>query len=504
MVIPSSSVQSTKFLSNRSKGVILQSLDTNALPPPQTRSFYPTYTTIYSEPRPSGEGEEDVFVETFLIDAVSSVNKKGWRVSYDNPEDFDRRVQESRNHPLVLFQTKGSRGELIYDHPVAPITSLEAAADPVRANIEFQKKYTVGNAVSFKKVKNGIWNAVYKITNKQAKKFFLAAKKKGITLFTSPYIVRPADEPDRQNIHEWALIHNAIVSQPATNDRQIASVKDVVLGDTPNLSSLFASLTTEDDPEPGFSMEKALEDYIFVTSHDSSDSQNKDMVESASENATNQQVQTTLLPQITQQQQQQQQLPQPIENQTYTYQNGQWIPVEQQQQQQQQPPTNKEEPSTKEEDTTTVNNETKTLQKQILALQKQNEELQAKYAYDTRYGQVERILAPIIKDVYTDAKTGEINEKEYKADVTKWTKGAYTLDEVQELAEARFMRANWPKLQAQAAKGGERASVTSQVDETASFPYTAMKTETTNNTNTTNETLGISVIRRMYTGGAFY
>src|SRR6185503_4253719 len=272
--------------------IVFQPLDTHQTLP-ANRPYYPSITKISTE-HPSGPDEQEkVFVETFLIDAVSKPNSKGWKVSYDNPADFDRRVLESKNHPLVLFQTQGSKGELIFDHPVAPITTLEAAADPVRANIEFQKKFTIGHAKHFKKIKDGIWNATYEITNKNAKKFFINAKNKGIKLFTSPYIVRPSNEPDRTNIHEWALIHNAIVTTPAHNEA-VASIKEVCTKTSDNpygCQSLFASLTVADDDDIedcGYCMEKALQQYTaIITSHDNINDNLFNMAESASNNTAN-------------------------------------------------------------------------------------------------------------------------------------------------------------------------------------------------------------------------
>ena len=301
MVLPSVTAESKGPLASRQK-LVLQPLD-QQWQPSNNNNYYSAITTISSEKRPNGQ--DRVFVETFLIDAVSTPNKKGWRVSYDNPEDFDSRVLASKNHPLVLYQTPHPTkdGEMIFDHPVAPITSLEAAADPIRATLEFQKKYTIGHARHFKKVKDGIWHAVYEITNKKAQKFFQKAKEKGVKLYTSPHIVRPSTEPDRTNIKEWALIHNAIVSNPAHNEA-IASIKDVKAVSTRyplDFNQLFASMDTpdtDDSHHQELDAEYLLDIYTNqVTSHGNNIEQVTNMAETASNNnAANQSQQHAFRP----------------------------------------------------------------------------------------------------------------------------------------------------------------------------------------------------------------
>lgn len=75
----------------------------------------------------------------------------------------------------------------------------ETASNEIQNDIEFQKKYTIGYATHFKKIKNGIWNATYEIVNNAAKKFFTSIKEKSLQLFTSPYIARLNNE-DELNI----------------------------------------------------------------------------------------------------------------------------------------------------------------------------------------------------------------------------------------------------------------------------------------------------------------
>jgi hypothetical protein len=501
MVSPSLTAQSI----GSPKKIVLQPLDQQ--PAPGTNNYYPAITTIYSEPRPAQEGGEKVFVETFLIDAISTPNKKGWKVSYENPADFDRRVQDSRNHPLVLFQTKGGKGELIYDHPVAPITTLEQAADPVRANIEFQKKYTIGFARHFKKVRDGIWHATYEIVNDRAKKFFLKAKAKGLKLFTSPYIVRPASEPDRTNIKEWALIHNAIVSSPAHNE-QIASIKDICsTADNPlGCQSLFASLTALDTEDCGFCVEGALEAYALqidneiITSHDNIDAHSLNMAESASNNNAQTTVTpqaqsstvTTTIPQsnvITEQK--------PLSQLSNEPETGE----EKQKQQNEESQEQQKDQQKQEQDQ--KDKESASLRERIAQQEKQIQDLQAKYAFDTRKANIEKIFAPIVGQVFADPNTSVVDEKAYISEITRLTKSNLNYDEISELAQARFITAQYNLKHRQ--KSGEKASTSpdfgfsSQSTQSHTFPYTKMSTIEAASTTTTQTkpSIGLSVLRRI-------
>ncbi len=499
MVLPSVSAESKGPLASRQK-LVLQPLDQQWQP--STNNYNPTITTISSEQRPNGQ--DRVFVETFLIDAVSAPNKKGWRVSYENPEDFDSRVLASKNHPLVLFQTPHPTkdGEMIFDHPVAPITSLEAAADPLRATIEFQKRYTIGYARHFKKVKDGIWHAVYEITNKKAQKFFQKAKENGVKLFTSPHIVRPSSEPDRTNIKEWALIHNAIVSNPAHNEA-IASIKDVkaVSARYPlDFSSLFASMDTPDDDSQEIDAEYLLDVYTNqVTSHGNNNEFLTNMAETAStnNNAANNNNQQSLSTQ-----------PQQVS--TVTTQNpGQpeqiaTIPSSQLPQDVTKTVENQQQQAPQQEKTQ-ENSELETLKAQIDQLTKQNQALEQKYAQDTRKAQIEKLFAPVTAQLYSDPKTGILNEKDYNAEIARLVKSNHNFDEISELIQARYVLAQYNA--AKTAPKGERASFTSQ--ESASAPITYTKMHTATNTEASgvfaqqNDTpLGLSVLRKI-PGGLF-
>ena len=504
MVLPSVTAESKGALSSRQK-LVLQPLD-QQWQPSNNSNYYSAITTISSEKRPNGQ--DRVFVETFLIDAVSTPNKKGWRVSYDNPEDFDSRVLASKNHPLVLYQTPHPTkdGEMIFDHPVAPITSLEAAADPIRATLEFQKKYTIGHARHFKKVKDGIWHAVYEITNKKAQKFFQKAKEKGVKLYTSPHIVRPSTEPDRTNIKEWALIHNAIVSNPAHNEA-IASIKDVkaVSARYPlDFNQLFASMDTpDDDSNQELDAEYLLDIYTnqeeaVITSHDNNNEFVTNMAETASNNNAANQSQQQQLSAPTPQQPQQgstlitqnpgqpehiatipaSQLPQDVTN----------APVEN---------NNPQQAQQQEKEQQQKSSELDTLKAQIDQLTKQNQDLQQKYAQDTRKAQIEKLFAPVTSQLYADPKTGLLNEKEYNQEIARLVKSNHNYDEIGELIQARYVLAQYNA--AKTAPKGEGASFTSQESASAPINYTKMHTTTTTAGVIAQQDapLGLSVLRRI-------
>jgi hypothetical protein len=473
MVTPSISSQFNKQLDGRNK-IVLQPLD--QAPAPGTNNYYPAITTIHTEARP--DGSEKVFVETFLIDAVSPPNAKGWKPSYQNPADFDRRVLDSMNHPLVLFQTPHPTkdGEMIFDHPVAPITSLEAAADPVRAMVEFQKKYTIGVAKHFKKVKDGVWNAVYEITNPKAKKFFKKAQEKGLKLFTSPQIVRPTSESDRLNIKEWALIHNAIVTNPAY-DKTISSIKkiaSVVARKAIDFSSLFASMDTPDDDESELlNADELLE---RVTSHDNNETPNLIMPELASQTAT-------VLPSVT------------ATESINTVPDVAKTPTEHVDSVNLKSTiTNlSNEPDNKpkqEQQTEQENQKEQEKDARIAELQNRLKEIETKYAQDQRKAGIEKIFAPVVSQLFVDAKTGILDEKAYNAEVKKYANSNLSYEEIQEIIEAKFIKAQ------AASYKPERASLTSQVDESASIPYTKMHTSTATTT-AYSEPLGLSILKRL-------
>lgn len=230
---------------------------------------------------------DDVYLETFLIDGTR-LNQKGWKVSYDDPNDFDNRVKASLGHALVLYQKTLPNGLKIWDHPVSETGS-------VQQDIEYQKPYVIGKSVHNKKIREGLWHSSYKIIHEGAKRFLKSIKESSVNLFTSPYIARNVAE-DRQNIRNWAIVHNAIVSDPA-NDKQLAKVESICEGDAQSTcSGLFASQTTPDDRDRntasncGYCLGDSLKDY--VTSH-SFKSETSSNIMSESQNTANAGAQTS-------------------------------------------------------------------------------------------------------------------------------------------------------------------------------------------------------------------
>lgn len=202
----------------------------------------------------------DVYLETYLIDALGP-NKKGWGIS---PAAVKDRAMASVNHPLTFYR-KGD----IFDHPVA-----EYGSDHV-FNRSVDRKYAAGYAARIKEVADHIFNAVYKITNKDAKRFLLKLLTDGnrsIPLFTSPGILRNvAAGDDRANIKDFTIVHNAIVSHPA-NDEAKAQIKEVCHAATANgnCSHLFASMSHSE--ECPYCMAGAFDYYLSSINNSKPDS----------------------------------------------------------------------------------------------------------------------------------------------------------------------------------------------------------------------------------------
>lgn len=183
-----------------------------------------------------------VYLETFLID--NTVTKKGKKV---NSDSIDSNVLASSKHPLTLY-TRQKDGTWIWDHPILETNSLSQ-------NIEFQRKYEIGHAVRLKKVKDGYWNAVYEITDEGAKNLFTKYLGKTIPFYTSSGIIHSSSE-DPQDIKEWRIIHNAIVSEPA-NGFEKAQIVDMCSGTEQSCSAILTASLSKD-----FCTATCLENYI--------------------------------------------------------------------------------------------------------------------------------------------------------------------------------------------------------------------------------------------------
>lgn len=425
----------------------------------------------------------DVFLEAFLIDATH-LNQKGWKVSYDDPASYDNTVQKSIGHPLVLFERKLPNGEKIWDHPVSETGSVED-------DIEFQKPYIIGKAVHNKKVRDGLWHTTYEIIHEGAKRFLKGIKERSISLFTSPHIVRPVLE-DRQNIKTWAVVHNAIVSNPA-NGKQLAKVASICQGDPQSsCASLFASMDTP-EKQCGNCLGDSLKEYLnHVTSHslkteNSSSMSDNSQGQSTGQTGNNGQAASTSN--------------NPTAgvndngNGTQTLINNQSPGPNNQQLQQQQ-----------QEGLAGNNDEAQkiiaALKAEIESLKSQNSDVDTAKNQETRIANLEKELAlskrtGSIEKLLTQAITlysnddGSVNEKEYNADLKKLVESNHNIDEIQELIQAKFVLHQHAKgkLTGNKASNTSLDSVTSQVSESASIHYTEMngstetKTESASNNN---------------------
>lgn len=412
------------------------------------------------------EGDK-VFVETFLISA-NDLNSKGWKVSHDDPEDFDNRVLASKNHPLTLYQTEYN-GKKIWDHPHAPkLEGGESASNEIQNDIEFQKKYTIGYATHFKKIKDGIWNATYEIVNDAAKKFFTSIKDKGLQLFTSPYIAKLSNE-DRTNLKTWALVHNAIVSNPA-NKRDLAAVKEICQGSESSCSALFASDNDNSQTEDcGYCMEQSLRDY--VTSHSQKELPKQNIMSETASSQAQAQVTTVAAA-----------APLVENNNTST-------------------------PNQKESNVITINPTTApqivtennkpnvdTKDSQINELKAQIESMNKQMALEKRTSSVKEILKDIAPVVYLDTNTGGIDEQRFNADLDGLVNRNLSIEDIQELAHARFIIAKSrsgasPKVAGLAASDNE---FTSQVPSNVkNISYTKMITGESASNNNSNPSVDL-------------
>ncbi|MDN5845512.1 MAG: hypothetical protein L0H53_04470 [Candidatus Nitrosocosmicus sp.] len=430
---------------------------------------------------------DDVFVETFLIDG-NHLNDKGWKVSYDNPGDFDNRVKASLGHPLVLYEKKYSDGIKAWDHPISETGS-------VTDDIEFQKPYIIGKSVHNKKIRDGLWHSSYKIIHEGAKRFLKSIKESAIDLFTSPYVERDVFD-DRQNIRNWSIVHNAIVSTPA-NGKQLAKVTDICEGDAGSTcAGLFTNSTSETAsyydnlPGCGYCLGDSLKQY--VTSHSSkgenasnimSDGNQQSAVTSTAiqgqgqtsspNNNTNAEINNNT-----------QQLLQQSEHAPPQEQNDTQKTIAELQDKIKQLEAEKQQsqPAAVAGQTEQDPAVTKKYESRISNLEKQ-------LALKDRTSNIEKMLMQAIS-MYTDDSTGSINEKEYNADLDRLVQKNYDVEDIQELIQAKFVlhqqatgkltnnnnpdSSNNSKVGNKASNTSPDYDITSQVSETASTNYTQM------------------------------
>jgi hypothetical protein len=142
------------------------------------------------------------------------------------------------------------------------------------------------------------------------------------------------------------------------------------------------------------------------------------------------------------------------------------------------------------------------LKAQLEQKEKRLQDLEQKYAQDTRKAQIEKLFAPIVGQLYADPKTGLLNEKEYNTEVSRLVKSNHNFDEISELIQARFVLAQYHNSKQQPQqKQQEQASFTSHENESASFPYTKMVTSRNTAPSSSQEdkttSIGLSVLRKL-------
>lgn len=404
--------------------------------------------------------EGRVFLQTYLIDAIN-INKKGWKVSSEDEQDFDNRVLVSKGHPLTLYQAiDKDTGKLIWDHPNPSHESEYASktAYTTEDDINTAQKYSVGPAKHFKKIKPFMWDAVYEITNPDAKKFLQTVKKEGIKLYTSAHIVRPiTPNLDRTNIKDWTLLHNSIVSVPA-NPQDVSQVREICVDENNdgNCDVLFsASMTSSNNC--GYCMGESLRNY--VTSQNNIDSKTIYMAENASGSSSNVSTGQTLQTES-------------INNAGIKLDsNGQRVAEE--------IPETKTSIITDLKNGPSNNNENENaaLLEQIKSLQASNNEFKTKFAeiektntLREKQTSIEKTIAPYVSSLYVTNK-GNFDEKSYDNDVKRWTEGNLSIDEIKEVVAARHVLSGNHVQK-------EQKAVTSQTTESASLTSSDNNNET--------------------------
>lgn len=409
----------------------------------------------------TSDNNNKLYLETYLID--TSITKKNKKVS---DQTIDSNVLQSKGHPLTLYPRQ-VENNWIWDHPVIETNSLGQ-------NIELQKKYTIGNNIRLKKVKDGYWNAVYEITDEGAKKLLAQYEGKTIPFYTSTGIIHNSSE-DPLNIADWRIIHNAIVSEPA-NGFQRAAMVDMCQGTEQTCSTILTASTTDFH----FCTNAALASYISSLSSSSGNSTYYTM---SSETSS---VQVTP----------KEQPGAPITyNQGFSGTNAQTglgsvpasltpsAPPEQfKQQSEQTEVTKKDETDYKtvaeqlkaelkqlKADKEAKENENKTLTERLLNLEKEN-------SRNNRKNQVFSILQQY-PEAFIDVKTGSINQQEYSKVVLEWIDKGYDDKTIQELLEAKVIKA---KSQLQTKQNDQLKQVYSSLttNDTPSYQTTAMSSST--------------------------
>lgn len=164
----------------------------------------------------------DVLIRLFLIQN-EYINKQDWLVG---PNNFDRNVQRSTGHDLVMYPVTLKDGRQILDHP----EYKTATASEINDSLANQQKYSIGKAVLNKKYSPSKYHAIYRITDPDAAKWFIEnSDDQGnlkVPIFTSPGILYT--DKTKYGWENWIITHNAIVTKPANKEIDAGFFKSCV------------------------------------------------------------------------------------------------------------------------------------------------------------------------------------------------------------------------------------------------------------------------------------
>lgn len=154
----------------------------------------------------------DVLIRLFLIQN-EYVNNQDWIVG---PQNFDRNVQRSTGHDLVMYPVTLKDGRQILDHPAYNT----ATASQIQESYANQQKYSIGKAIMNKKYSDSKYHSIYRITDKEAAKWFIEnSDEQGnlkVPIYTSPGILYT--DKSKYGWEDWLITHNAIVTKPANKE----------------------------------------------------------------------------------------------------------------------------------------------------------------------------------------------------------------------------------------------------------------------------------------------
>lgn len=161
----------------------------------------------------------DVLVRLFLI-SNEYINKQNWKVG---TQYFDKNVQKSTGHDLVIYPVELKDGRTILDHP--PYNT--ATASDIEASYKNQQNFSIGKAILNRKYKPTQYHSVYRITDPEAANWFKENSDSegnlNVPIFTSPGILYT--DKQKYDWENWIITHNAIVTKPANKEEDAGFFK---------------------------------------------------------------------------------------------------------------------------------------------------------------------------------------------------------------------------------------------------------------------------------------